>query len=97
MPPDEISYIPHNDLDQFHCSFIQGVKKLQENTTLFTHLPNNEAKSHTEHNQSQYVDSFRICPDDLVVLGYILPREGTRGPIHSDHQDQARKLLSQPH
>lgn len=51
-------YIPHNDLDQFHGRFIQGIEKFQEYTALFAHLPNDEAKSNTEHNKPQYVDSL---------------------------------------
>lgn len=72
-------YIPHNYLDQFHGCFIQGIEKFQEDTSLFSHFPNDEAKSNTEHNKPQYVDSIRICPDDFIVLSDILPRQETRG------------------
>lgn len=85
-------YIPHNDLDQFHGRLIQGVEKFQEDTTFFTHLPNDDTKHNTEHDYPQYVDSFDIWPSDFIVLGYILPREEKKEPFHSTNQDQARKL-----
>lgn len=72
-----LSYIPHDNLDQFHGCFIQGLKKFQKDTSFFTHLPNDKAKSNTEYNKSQYVYSLWIRLYDFVVLGHILQREET--------------------
>lgn len=51
-------YVPHNYMNQFHGCVIQSVEKVQENASFFAHLPNDEAKSHTEDDKTQHVDSI---------------------------------------
>lgn len=51
-------YVPHNYMNQFHGRVIQSVEKVQENASFFAHLPNDEAKSHTEDDKTQHVDSI---------------------------------------
>lgn len=48
---------PHDDGDQTHDGLIEGVKKVPEYLALLLHIPNDQAKTHGEHDQSEGVDS----------------------------------------
>lgn len=73
-----LSDLPHNDVDQPHGGFIQGIKEFQEDSALFAHFPNDEAECDAEDDQPQNIDPIRIGAADGVFLGDILPGEDTR-------------------
>lgn len=78
------SISPHNYLDQFHRRLIQGVKEFQEDPSLFTHLPDDKSKRHTEHDEAQHVDPIGIRADDCIFFGDVLSAEERHTPLYND-------------
>lgn len=54
---------PHDDGNQTHDGLVEGVEKFPECLALLLHIPNDQAKTHGEHNQPEGVNSICAARD----------------------------------
>lgn len=55
------SYLPHDPGDQHHGSFIEGVKKLNEDLSFLSQLPQSHTKHDGKHYQTKNIHAVLVC------------------------------------